>query len=306
MNRILHARQKIDRIAACPRRRSRPRPREARGDCKASQGHGQGHRRRRRAPGSSRPIIFMVLIYISIFVYGVPSSHARRSSRRRTAGSWRSIISSIRPQDLVPTRSGKILGIGLVGLTQYAVWRERWRSSSHCLGAVGAHRHRPCWAFRRSRFETIAAFVIFFLLGYFLYASVYAALAAPFNTEQEAQQFVMIPFDHAHLWPRWTWFLVLFKQPERRPWRIGLSLFPFTAPLIMFMRISVQPGLRSGRSRSSAALMVAAIWAMAWVAGRIYRVGILMYGKKPTLPEIIRWVRYSPGKTAQPDMKVAS
>ena len=85
---------------------------------------------------------------------------------------------------------------------------------------------------------TILAFVVFFLLGYFLYAGLYAALAAPFNTEAEAQQLVMIPGMMLIL-AALTWFFA-FNSPDGTLAR-ALSLFPFTAPLLMFMRISVQP-----------------------------------------------------------------
>jgi ABC-2 type transport system permease protein len=85
-----------------------------------------------------------------------------------------------------------------------------------------------------------------------------------------------------------TWFFA-FNSPNGGV-AVALSFFPLTSPLLMFMRISVQPppywqiGL-------SILLLLLAIWGMAWLAGRIYRVGILMYGKKPTVPEIFRWIR---------------
>jgi len=134
---------------------------------------------------------------------------------------------------------------------------------------------------------TILAFVVFFLLGYFLYAGLYAALAAPFNTEQEAQQLVMIPGMMLIL-ASTMWFFA-FNTPDGTLARV-LSLFPFTAPLLMFMRISVQPP-PAWEIALSIVLLLLAIWGVAWFAGRVYRVGILMYGKKPTLPEIIRWAR---------------
>ncbi len=85
-----------------------------------------------------------------------------------------------------------------------------------------------------------------------------------------------------------TWFFA-FNQPNGRLATV-LSFFPFTAPLMMFMRISVQtPPL--WQIATSVAILVATIFLVAWFAGRVYRVGILMYGKKPTLPEIFRWAR---------------
>lgn len=220
---------------------------------------------------------FFFLIYISIFVYGAYIMRGVLEEKNNRIVEV--IVSSIRPTTLM---LGKILGIGLVGLTQYAVWATLAIAITlpgvAALAGMGEGLpHIPV--------ATIAAFVVFFVLGYFLYASLYAALSAPFNTEQEAQQFVMIPGMMLILTST-TWFFA-FNQPNGRLATI-LSFFPFTAPLMMFMRISVQtPPL--WQIATSVALLVATIVLVAWFAGRVYRVGILMYGKKPTLPEIFRW-----------------
>lgn len=223
--------------------------------------------------------VFFFLIYISIFVYGAYIMRGVLEEKNNRIVEV--IVSSIRPTTLM---LGKILGIGLVGLTQYAVWAGL--AIAIALPGVAAIAgmgeglpHIPV--------ATIGAFVLFFLLGYFLYASLYAALSAPFNTEQEAQQFVMIPGMMLILTST-TWFFA-YNQPNGRLATI-LSFFPFTAPLMMFMRISVQtPPL--WQIAVSVSLLVATIFLVAWFAGRVYRVGILMYGKKPTLPEIFRWAR---------------
>jgi ABC-2 type transport system permease protein len=220
---------------------------------------------------------FFFLIYMSIFIYG--SYIMRGVLEEKNNRIVEVIVSSIRPTTLM---LGKILGIGLVGLTQYAVWAclalmVALPGAAAVIGMGEGLPHIPV--------ATIGAFVLFFLLGYFLYSSLYAALSAPFNTEQEAQQFVLIPGMMLILTST-TWFFA-FNQPNGTLATV-LSFFPFTAPLMMFMRISVQtPPL--WQIATSVALLVATIIAVAWFAGRIYRVGILMYGKKPTLPEIFRW-----------------
>ena len=221
--------------------------------------------------------IFFFLIYLSIFIYGAYIMRGVLEEKNNRIVEV--IVSSVRPTTLM---LGKILGIGLVGLTQYAVWAAlslviALPGVATVAGMGEGLPHIPA--------ATIGAFVLFFVLGYFLYASLYAALSAPFNTEQEAQQFVMIPGMMLILTST-TWFFA-FNQPNGRLATV-LSFFPFTAPLMMFMRISVQtPPL--WQIATSVALLVATIVAVAWFAGRIYRVGILMYGKKPTLPEIFRW-----------------
>jgi ABC-2 type transport system permease protein len=220
---------------------------------------------------------FFFLIYLSIFMYGAYIMRGVLEEKNNRIVEV--IVSSVKPTTLM---LGKILGIGLVGLTQFGVWAGL--AIALALPGVAAVAgmdeglpHIPV--------ATIGAFVLFFILGYFLYASLYAALTAPFNTEQEAQQFVIIPGMMLILTST-TWFFA-FNQPNGAL-ATALSFFPFTAPLMMFMRISVQtpPLWQIGLS---VAILLLTIWAVAWFAGRVYRVGILMYGKKPTLPEIFRW-----------------
>jgi ABC-2 type transport system permease protein len=220
---------------------------------------------------------FFFLIYISIFMYGAYIMRGVLEEKNNRIVEV--IVSSVRPTTLM---LGKILGIGLVGLTQYAVWAclaiaVTLPGAAAVMGMSEGIPPIPA--------GTIGAFVLFFILGYFLYASLYAALSAPFNTEQEAQQFVMIPGMMLILTST-TWFFA-FNQPNGTLATV-LSFFPFTAPLMMFMRISVQtpPLWQIGLS---VAILLVTIWVVAWFAGRVYRVGILMYGKKPTLPEIFRW-----------------
>lgn len=223
--------------------------------------------------------IFFFLIYISIFVYG--AFIMRGVLEEKNNRIVEVLVSSVRPTHLM---LGKIVGIGFVGLTQYAVWGvlSVVLTMPAFLSALGVSEGLP-----PIPGLTIGAFVVFFLLGYFLYASLYAAFAAPFNTEQEAQQFVMIPGMMLIL-ASTTWFFA-FNQPNG-PLAVVLSFFPFTSPLLMFMRISVQPP-PLWQVGVSIAILVLSIWGMAWFAGRVYRVGILMYGKKPTVPEIFRWIR---------------
>jgi ABC-2 type transport system permease protein len=220
---------------------------------------------------------FFFLIYMSIFIYGAYIMRGVLEEKNNRIVEV--IVSSVRPTTLM---LGKILGIGAVGLTQYSVWAclaiaITLPGAAAVMGMTDGIPHIPA--------GTIGAFVLFFLLGYFLYASLYAALSAPFNTEQEAQQFVIIPGMMLILTST-TWFFA-FNQPNGTLATV-LSFFPFTAPLMMFMRISVQtpPAWQIGLS---VLILLVTIWAVAWFAGRVYRVGILMYGKKPTLPEIFRW-----------------
>jgi ABC-2 type transport system permease protein len=135
----------------------------------------------------------------------------------------------------------------------------------------------------------IIFFIIYFLLGYLLYSSVAAALGAMVNSEQELQQlnmFLVMPLAGCM-------FAIgpVITNPTGLFARI-LSLIPFCTPLVMYLRISLAPP-PMWELILSVVLMIATIYAILWVASRIYRVGILMYGKRPNLPEIMRWLKYS-------------
>jgi ABC-2 type transport system permease protein len=132
----------------------------------------------------------------------------------------------------------------------------------------------------------LVAFVLYFLLGYFLYGSMYASVGAAVNTTQEAQSLVfpvMMPLILSVVF-----YPMVLSSPDS-PLAVVLSLVPFFAPLLMFLRMTaVSPP--AWQVVLSMLLMVATIAGITWAAARIYRVGILMYGKRPTLPEIVRWV----------------
>jgi ABC-2 type transport system permease protein len=132
-------------------------------------------------------------------------------------------------------------------------------------------------------------FVVYFVLGFLLYASIAAALGAMTNSEQELQQLNMFL-----VMPLAACFFAagLVVANPGSTFSVIMSLIPFCTPLLMYLRISLAmpPVWQIGLS---IALMLATIYAILWVASRIYRVGILMYGKKPTLPEVLRWLKYS-------------
>ena len=132
-------------------------------------------------------------------------------------------------------------------------------------------------------------FIAFFLFGFMLYSSIAAALGAMTNSEQELQQlnmFLVIPLASCMLM-----LVPIIKDPDSTLSCV-VSLIPFCSPLLMNFRVSIgnpQPW----EIWLSFLLMTLTILAILWVASRIYRVGILMYGKKPNLPEIMRWLKYS-------------
>ncbi len=180
---------------------------------------------------------------------------------------------------------GKLLGVGGAGLTQFLVWAASLfvlslGGGGLALGALRLPAITPLMLF---------SFVAFFLLGFLFYATLYAAIGSAVNNVQEAQSLVLpaiLPLVFGFMF-----FLSVLESPDSTL-SVVLSLLPFLAPLLMFLRIVVlTPPF--WQIALSLALMALAIAGLVWVAARIYRVGILMYGKKPTLPELLKWVRHS-------------
>lgn len=227
--------------------------------------------------------IFIFFLFFTLVQYGM--YNLRGVIEEKANRIVEIIISSVRPTELM---LGKIVGIGLVGLTQYAIWgvlamNLALLSGTH-LGSM-----MPGGMIPAIPLSVILYFALYFLLGYFFYASVYTALGAPFNTEQEAQQLAMFP----------TWimaipmvfYMVIVNNPNST-FSTVLSFIPPMTPVVMFMRVTLIP-VPAWQILCSVILMLSSIVAMAWLAGKIYRVGILMYGKKPTIREIFRWMRHS-------------
>jgi ABC-2 type transport system permease protein len=225
-------------------------------------------------------LILVMMIYVGTLMWGqiVMTGVIEEKANRVVEV----IVSSTTPRNLL---FGKLLGVGGAGLLQFGIW---------ILGLVGVSAASGSLAFL-SGLELpalnpvlIAAFPIFFLLGFFLYASLYAAIGSAVNTIQEAQNFifpVMLPIIMAMVcWP------VVMRAPDSTL-AVVLSLIPFMTPILMFLRMSVlmPPVWQIALSVVLTSLTIAFV---VWVAARIYRVGILMYGKPPNFPEMLRWVRH--------------
>jgi ABC-2 type transport system permease protein len=248
-----------------------------------------------KGAGIFTALIFMVILYSTFLMYGM--QNMKGVIDEKTNRIVEVIIASVRPTELM---LGKIIGIGLVGLTQYLIWALIAANLSlPAIAGMFLARGMDAPAIPMS---TILYFVLFFVCGYFLYASIYTMIGAPFNTDQEAQQLAMVPM--MFIISVWAFFPILMNNPNGGV-AVLVSLFPFTAPLAMFMRTAMsQPP--AWQIALSVVILLASTVGIAWIAGRIYRVGILMYGKKPTIPEILRWVRYRPGHVPQPEAKPAT
>jgi ABC-2 type transport system permease protein len=186
----------------------------------------------------------------------------------------------------IPTGSlfaGKLLGVGAAGLTQFLAWA----GAMAAVGAYGAAASRGSVSLPELSPLMLVSFVVYFLLGYFLYGALYAAVGSAVNTPQEAQSLafpVMMP-----LVLGFVFFPVVLGSPDS-VFSTVLSLIPFFTPMLMFLRITaVTPP--TWQIALSLVLTLGSVVLVTWFAARVYRVGILMYGKRPTFPEIVRWAR---------------
>ncbi|MDE2973347.1 MAG: ABC transporter permease [Gemmatimonadota bacterium] len=228
----------------------------------------------------------VVVLYMAMLLYGAFVLRSVLDEKRNRVVEV--VISAVTPGRLM---LGKILGVGSMGMTQLGIWA----ACAALIGLLGV----PLLAANLPQADltrivdvlpgpgVLALFLVYFLLGFFLYASLFAAVGAMCGTEEEAGQaqfplmmLLIIPF-----------MLQMFSlEGDAFAWIDWAALFPFFSPILMFPR-AVSGSVEWWMVALSLVLMVLAVGATAWVAGRIYRVGILMQGKRPTLRELVRWVR---------------
>ena len=225
--------------------------------------------------------VMAFLLSMTTIIYGL--NVARSIIQEKTSRIFEVMLSIAKPTDLL---AGKLIGVGAVGLTQILIWviaaaiiLATPLAAAQMTGNLEVHF---TWT------EAIL-FPIYFVLGYFLYSSLFAGLAATCETEQELQMFT--PLAAVPVWLSFA-LILLIADDSNSVWSILASLFPPCTPIIMFLRMGseVPPLWQIGLS---IVLMTLSIWGLLWLSSKLYRVGILMYGKRATLPELVRWLRYS-------------
>jgi ABC-2 type transport system permease protein len=223
-------------------------------------------------------LIFVLILYMSMIMYG--ATIGRSIIEEKTGRIIEVLLSSASPFQLM---TGKILGLGAVGLTQVIVWAAMGIGfvvfgSTFNLEAAKSMNLNP---------EIFIYFAIFYILGYFVFATMYAGVGAVSNSDQELQQLSM-PIIFMLIIPILL-IGMMVKNPDG-PVITALSYIPFFSPIVMFTRINLAapPMLNI---IFSILIIIAAIFILIWIVSKIYRVGILMYGKRPTLPEMIKWIR---------------
>ncbi len=248
------------------------------------------------------------LIMMFIIIYG--AMVMRSVIEEKTSRIIEVIISSVKPFQLM---LGKIFGTALAGLTQFVVWGLLmvliFIGSSYFFGVelhnsgvgmqqMGADQMNQLAQndtqllfdelMNLPLVSTFIFFILYFLLGYLLYSSLYAAIGAAVDNETDTQQF-MLPIMLPLMLGVYIGFATVINDPHGTIATV-FSMIPFTSPIVMLMRIPF--GVPWWQILVSLTLLLVTFFGIVWIAAKVYRVGILMYGKKISYKELMKWVRY--------------
>ena len=243
------------------------------------------------------------LLYMFIFIYG--SMIMRSVIEEKSNRIVEIIISSVKPTQLM---MGKIIGTSLAGLTQVLIWNLLGFIILNVVGSsMGVSTENMSnldslqaadvepfaieilsAVFNLPIFNILISFILYFLFGYLLYASIFAAIGAAVDNETDSQQFILpisIPLIVAL-------YVGMLTVPEDPAGTIStfFSHFPLTSPVVMMMRIPY--GVPIYEQLISLSILIATFFATVWFAAKIYRVGILMYGQKPSYKDLYKWLKY--------------
>ncbi|MCL6265213.1 ABC transporter permease [Flagellimonas myxillae] len=261
---------------------------------------------------------FGYAIMMFIIIYG--TFVMRSVIEEKTSRIIEVIISSVKPFQLM---LGKIIGTSLAGVTQFVIWlisaslllfvvllisgidiSAVMAELQNTPGAMGGMSElantldEDTLLYAREIVNIpwlllISSFLLYFVLGYFIYSSIYAAIGAAVDNETDTQQFVF-PVILPLMLAIYVGFFSVFSNPHG-PIAVGFSLFPLTSPIVMLMRLPAgigEGGVPLWQLLLSILLLIGSFLAIVFLAAKIYRVGILMYGKRPTYKELVKWLRY--------------
>ena len=250
---------------------------------------------------SGLSMILMYATFMFIIIYGVRVMRSVLEEKNNRVVEI--IISSVKPFELM---MGKILGVTLVALTQFIIWIGMSVTAAVFFNTgfsamqqkINPENAMPGFDLERVVTEIshtllslnfpliITVFILFFLLGYIFYSSIYAAIGSSVDNETETQQFTI--FALVPLMIGMYGSFTIMNNPDG-PLAFWLSIIPFTSPVAMIARVPF--GVPIWQIALSLFLLLATTFTMIYLAGKIYRVGILMYGNKATAKEIWRWIR---------------
>ena len=235
-------------------------------------------------------MVLTLLIYMFVMSYGgmVMQSVMEEKTNRIVEV----IVSSVKPFQLM---IGKIIGIGLVGVAQLAIWVVLIVVLLAVAGGISGSSPELMGG-ASGLLATLQGlnlakmgglFILNFIGGYLVYASIFAAIGAAINGQEDSQQFMM-PIVLLLIFALYAG--IYSSDNPDGPLAIWCSMIPFTSPIVMMVRLPFDVPV--WETMLSVVLLYAAAFGMIWIAGKIYRVGILMYGKKPSFKEMIRWITY--------------
>ncbi len=243
-----------------------------------------------------------ILIYLMMIIYG--TQVMRGVTEEKTNRISEVVISSVKPFDLM---MGKIIGIGAVGLTQFAIWIVLFvllqgiipllmpdilnqagnaASAPEASSSIGVMKEITNGLFTLPMGKIIGWFMFYFLGGYLTYASLFAAVGSVVSEDQQEAQQLVFPI----LMPIILGFVIMTNAVQNPDSNLALfgSLFPLTSPVVMMGRITYDIPL--WQLLVSAVLLIGTFILLTWLTAKIYRIGILMYGKKPSWKEMMKWV----------------
>ena len=248
------------------------------------------------------------LLFMFIIIYG--NMIMRSVIEEKTSRIIEVIISSVKPMKLL---LGKIIGTSLAGVSQFLVWvlllsvlssvvflifgidpaAMQAEQMNNAVEATGGNMDGMITEVmaefsKLPILNLVIMFLLFFIGGYLLYASLYAAIGAAVDSETDTQQF-MLPILLPLILAVYVGFFTVIEDPHGTVSQV-FSFIPFTSPVVMLMRIPF--GVPIWQQILSVVILFATFMGTVWFASKIYRVGILMYGKKPTYKELIKWLKY--------------
>jgi ABC-2 type transport system permease protein len=226
--------------------------------------------------------IFTLLIYFFILMYGAMVMQG--VLEEKTNRIVEILVSSVKPFDLM---MGKLIGIGLVGLTQFALWGVMIAVFA-VFGTSQLEFSLISSLFAQGNLLGLCLyFILFFIGGFLMYAALFAAIGAMVNSQEDTQQYMM-PITLLIVFA----FFIGINSAQNPDGSLAFwaSLIPFTSPIVMMTRLPY--GVPWWELVLSISFLVVSVILIVQLAAKIYRVGILMYGKKPSYSEIIKWLKY--------------
>ena len=231
------------------------------------------------------------IIYLFLLLYGVQVMQS--VTQEKSSRMVEIIISSIKPFELM---TGKIIAIGLAGLTQFAIWGILTiMIILMSTPPIGANTSPDSTLYTEiiSQMQIypfaglLTGFLLFFIGGYMLYASLFAAIGSTVDNESDAQPF-MAPVTIIILFALYAG--IYSAQNPEGALAFWCSMIPFTSPIVMMVRLPF--GIPLWEIILSLSILFISAFCCIWISGRIYRIGILMYGKRPSCADLLKWIKY--------------